>query len=59
LAEERIKHLEGLGFEWQVVTKSMTHSWIERGIELSSAQVDELQNAKCIKRVIFFSIQVH
>jgi hypothetical protein len=27
-----------LGFEWQVVTKSMTDGWIKRGIELSSAE---------------------
>jgi hypothetical protein len=56
LVEERIKLLEGLGFEWQVVivTKSMTDCWIERGIELSSAEVDELQNAKGIKRIRAF-----
>jgi hypothetical protein len=38
LTKERVKLLEGLGFEWQVVTKSMTDGWIKRGIELSSAE---------------------
>jgi hypothetical protein len=51
LTKERIKLLEGLSFQWQVVTKSMTDSWTERGIELSSAEVDELQNAKGIKKI--------
>ena len=36
------------------MTKSMTDSWIERGIKLSSAEVDELQNAKGIKRIRAF-----
>jgi hypothetical protein len=52
LAEERIKLLEGLGFEWQVEGK--TDRWIKRGIELSSAEVDELQNAKGIQRIRAF-----
>ena len=43
LDEESGKRLDGLGFEWQVETKNMTDSWIERGIELSSAEVYELQ----------------
>ena len=46
--------MEGLGFEWYVVTKSMTDDWIKRGIELSSAEVDELQHAKGIQRIRAF-----
>ena len=49
LTKERVKLLEGLGFEWQVEGK--TDRWIKRGIELSSAEVDELQNAKGIQRI--------
>jgi hypothetical protein len=52
LTKERINLLQDLDFEWQA--KSMTGRWTKRGIELSSAEVDELQNAKGIQRIRAF-----